>query len=313
MSLISRPLLCAATVTICLTGFTRQVQAMGEENFGPLGEHLGRSADWPRGVEDVLRHPARVYGNWVNGNEHVYFDADIEKMNQLLDLYSKVDLQVHHVTLLPGRPTTRSFQGLAIEHNVEFELASGIYLHVIRERMSTGLYSTQPRLTLFINDALMRQLDDLQVPDNIQLHAAPFPTEDILRQVSSGDQSLRYRAVSLLDRVANPDQQLLDALQNATKDENQSVQKLAAELLAKAESKRNDAGQQALGRYLDEFLRNHPQRVLTPTAEELLEIIRQQDAGYRQGCTIRGTTVEPTISGRTNWSPGPSPWTWTGW
>ena len=80
-------LLMMGIVTLLLTcASTAPVYAMGQESFGPAGEHIGRTAEWPKGVEDVLRHPSRVYWNWVNGNEHAYYDGDLEKINQLLDL-----------------------------------------------------------------------------------------------------------------------------------------------------------------------------------------------------------------------------------
>ncbi|MBN1853955.1 MAG: hypothetical protein JW829_14585, partial [Pirellulales bacterium] len=114
---------------------------MGEESFGPAGEHISRSGDWPKGVEAVLRHPSRVYWNWVNGNEHAYYDGDITAINELVDLFSQVDIKVRHVVVRPGRPSARSFHGKLTPYTVEFELPSGIYLHHIHELAATGLYS----------------------------------------------------------------------------------------------------------------------------------------------------------------------------
>ena len=34
-----------------------RADAIGFEQFGPAEEHIGRDPDWPRGVEDLLRHP----------------------------------------------------------------------------------------------------------------------------------------------------------------------------------------------------------------------------------------------------------------
>ena len=106
---------------------------MGMEAFGPAGEHIGRSPDWPKGVEDVLRHRSRAYWQWVNGNERAYYDGDIRTVNELLDLYSRVDLAEHPVVIRPGRPSANSFHGKLTPYVVEFDVPEGISLHHARK------------------------------------------------------------------------------------------------------------------------------------------------------------------------------------
>ena len=137
---VSVRLACSAVALIMATLSAQPASAAGMENFGPAGEHIGRSGDWPKGVEDVLRHPSRVYWNWVNGNENAYYDGDIETVNELLKLFAKVDLTSHHVVIRSGRPSARSFHGKITPYAVQFELPGGIYLGHIRRHASTGLY-----------------------------------------------------------------------------------------------------------------------------------------------------------------------------
>ena len=81
---------------------------MGQESFGPAGEQISRSPDWPKGIEDVLRHRSRVYWYDVNGSEVAYYDGDVNTVNELLDLYSHSDLAKHPVVIRPGRPSAVS-------------------------------------------------------------------------------------------------------------------------------------------------------------------------------------------------------------
>ena len=191
---MSTPVRLAASEALCLiltTVSAQHVWAMGQESFGPAGEQISRSGDWPRGVEDVLRHPSRVYWNWVNGNEHAYYDGDIETVNELLGLFAQIDLALHQVVIRPGSPSARSFHGTPTPYAVEFELPGGIYLHHIREYATTGLYSAIPRLIIHVDNALAKQLDELKVPDNTSLQRTAYRAKDALAQIDAHNSRLR--------------------------------------------------------------------------------------------------------------------------
>ena len=61
--------ICALVCLLVVGVPAGSVAGMGIEEFGPVGEHLSRSPDWERGVEEILRHPSRVYWYDVNGSE----------------------------------------------------------------------------------------------------------------------------------------------------------------------------------------------------------------------------------------------------
>lgn len=53
----------AAALLLIIGIIAKPAFVMGQERFGPAGEHISRSSDLPKGVEDVLRHPSCVYWN----------------------------------------------------------------------------------------------------------------------------------------------------------------------------------------------------------------------------------------------------------
>lgn len=297
MMLVSRPTI-FSTLALLLSAISAQpVWSMGQEAFGPAGPHIGRSADWPRGVEDILRHESRVYWNWVNGNEHAFYDGDITNINELLDLFAKIDLSVHRVIVRAGRPSTRSFQDLVVHYNVEFELPGGIYLHHVRGMAATGLYATIPRLIIHLDDKLVRHLDELHVPENVTLQDAPYRVEDALAQANSADNSLRWRAVSLLGQIGESSPEVASALKQAAGDENANLQAAAKKSMEQIEQA-NDPETRPLRQQIAGFLLNHPQRLRTPGPDELLDAMRSVDERYARGFTARGTMILNTLSGR---------------
>jgi len=206
--------------------------AMGMEAFGPAGEHISRSPDWSKGVEDVLRHRSRAYWQWVNGSERAYYDGDVQTVNELLDLYSRVELAEHPVVIRPGRPSASSFHGKLTPYVVEFDVPGGISLHHAREHASTGLYSTTPRMIIHLDAALAEHLDELKIPKNVTLleltlHESAIQVDDAQAQPAgakdSAEQALLRRLAEFVGghpqraRVPSP-QELFAALQKIDAD-----------------------------------------------------------------------------------------------
>jgi len=52
------------------------------------------SADWPKGIVNLPRHPSKVYSSWVNGNEWFYFKATAQDANELLTLFSRRECEI---------------------------------------------------------------------------------------------------------------------------------------------------------------------------------------------------------------------------
>jgi hypothetical protein len=270
--------------------------AMVFEEFGPAGEHLGRSPDWAQGVEDVLRHPSRVYWYDVNGSQMAYFDGDIHTVNELLDLYSQADLAEHPVVIRPGRPSAKSFDGRLTPYVVEFEVPGELASMFLRARASTGLYRTTPRLIIHLDAKLAERLDELTIPANVKLHELAVRVEDAVACANDADAALRHRAIMALGEAADDSSASIKALKRAADDENESIRAAGQAALAQFTAAREPA-EQALRLKLTEFIQNHPQYARAPTPDELLAALRNVDAEYAKGFTVRGTLVEPSPFG----------------
>lgn len=270
---------------------------MGQERFGPAGEHISRSSDWPKGVEDILRHPACAYWNWVNGNEHAYYDGGIGTINQLLDAFAQVGLARHDVILRAGSPSARSFQGQLTPYTVEFHLPAGLYFHHAREHAQTGLYPLMPRLIVNIGRHHAEQLDELRVPENVTLRDLTHPVEAALAQLAADDRSLRLRAISVLGESGDSSAPITTALGKALEEPDEYVHKAAQKALEKIKLA-NSPEMRPLRDKVAAYLAKHPQTARVPDAQQLLATLKRIDGEYARGFTATGTMVKPSLSGR---------------
>jgi hypothetical protein len=209
-----------------------RAEAMGMEEFGPAGEHIGRSPDWPKGIEDVLRHPARVYWRDVNGSQNAYYDGDIDQVNELLELYSHVKLAQHPVVILPGKPSAMSFDRKFTPYVVKFVVPGTLETHFRQRHGGVARFSLMPRMIVHLDATLAAHLDKLTLPKNVTLHSSEqgesklAEGETAAKQwaaKSSADQPLRQRLAEFVDghpqraRVPSP-QELLSTLQKVDAD-----------------------------------------------------------------------------------------------
>jgi hypothetical protein len=296
MSQWLRRLADAAAWLLLVAALAERAAALGMEAFGPADEHIGRSPEWPKGVEDVLRHPSRVYWCDVNGNEAAYYDGGVEAVNELLELYSRVDIAERRVVIRPGRPSARSFHDKLTPYVVKFDVPGGIYLHHLQEYAQTGLYSPTPRLIVHLDAALAEHLDELAIPDNVSLYELEYRVEDALAHADDEDHGVRYRAIVALGDAADSSAAAIKALRRAARDENESIRNAGAAALEQSATAMQP-DEAALRRRLADFVRGHAQHASVPNAEELLAALRNVDAQYAKGFTARGTLVEPTPTG----------------
>jgi hypothetical protein len=153
--------------------------AMGSEEFGPADDHMSRMSDWPKGVEETMRHSSRVYCRNINGSENAFFDGDIRVVNELVELYSQVDLAKHPVLIYSGRPTVKSFNSeKSAPYVVEFVVPGSFVRLGMKQQMASGIDLTTPRLVVHVDDKLVEQLDELKVPANVTLYNRDTVTDD---------------------------------------------------------------------------------------------------------------------------------------
>ncbi len=297
MSKLTHTAIGVAALLLIIGNAANSASGMGQERFGPAGERISRSSDWPKGVEDILRHPACAYWNWVNGNEHAYYDGGIGTINQLLDAFAQVDLARHDVILRAGRPSARSFQGQLTPYAVEFHLPAGLYFHHAQEHAQTGLYPLMPRLFIHINRDDAEQLDELKIPANVTLRPTAHSIEAAFAQLDADDRSLRLRAISVLGDSGDSSAPVKAALEKALQDPDEYVHKGAQKALEKIKQA-NSSEMRPLRAKVAAYIAKHPQAGRVPDAQQLLAAFRRIDGEYALGFTAAGTMVKPSLSGR---------------
>jgi hypothetical protein len=147
---------------------------MGQEHFGPADkDHMSWSPDWPDGTKGLLAHESRVYSTWVNGFERFYYDANPQQVNELLNLFSKLQILDHEVWIESGRQTRNSFQGKPVEYNVFFYIparrSAPSYLNLSDEEDQKDGW-TLPTLRIYTHSQ-GEILKQLELPDNIIVHS----------------------------------------------------------------------------------------------------------------------------------------------
>jgi hypothetical protein len=209
-----------ATLMLVVAIGDRQASGMGMESFGPAGEHISRSADWPKGVEDVLRHPSRVYWRDVNGSEWAYYDGDLATVNELLALYSKIEMAEHPVVILAGKQQAASFHRKLTPYTVEFVVPGRMEIHFRQRDGRARQHPQVPTLIIALDEALAEDLDSLKIPKNVTLQnsvSGVAPGESEPQAVESIDPALWQRVTEFVNdhpqraRVPSP-QELLEAL-----------------------------------------------------------------------------------------------------
>jgi hypothetical protein len=188
---------------------------MGMEEFGPAGEHMSRVSDWPKGVEEVMRHSACVYWRDINGSVNAFYDGQIAVVNELLKLYSQVDLAKHPVLIYSGRPSAKSLGGeRTIPYAVEFVVPGGIERRFSKKRRRGEIDLLSPRLVVYIDEQAADHLAELKVPANVTLRASDESTTEV------EDVALRRRVADYVAahpqraRVPSPEE-VLAALRKA--------------------------------------------------------------------------------------------------
>ena len=291
-------------LALCLTAFltlpcTRieRVSAIAFEQFGPPTNHLGRSADWTRGTEDVLRHPSRVYWFDINGSQVAYYDGDAGIINELLALYSQVDLSEHPVVIRPGQPSAESLHGKMTPYAAEFSVPGGLSVSFLGSREnSDGLYSAKPRLTLYLNSALAEHLDELRIPANVTVREEWTSIDDALAHAADENSTWRLASIKALGVAGNSSVAVMEVLKRAASEDNKSLHEAGQKALTQLAAEKSPASQEMRAKVV-KFVREHPNRVSVPTPTELLVILRNTDTTYEKGFTARGTRVEPAETG----------------
>lgn len=160
-------IICSTTVGF---GLAREQIGPDKNQAHPTTEQPG----CPAGLVDILRHDARVYSVWVNGNTNYYFTALPDEMGELIRLFSETRLRDHVVTLKKGTPEVKPFNvPKGIPYNVHLHHLEGIALAMTRREGEAKTH--EPTLTIHVDEGEdLPLLKQLAIPDNIILRSE-FP------------------------------------------------------------------------------------------------------------------------------------------
>jgi hypothetical protein len=135
------------------------VFALGFESFG--NAPLTKQPNWAEGVADVVNLPSRVYHYWVNGGEGFYYRGGAEALNDALRKFARIAGENHQLILLPGKGTTRSFDGKAIAVDWCFDPQSIYWSNDKKRPPKLIVYVTAPKPRPLSPKPVARAIEDL--------------------------------------------------------------------------------------------------------------------------------------------------------
>lgn len=216
--------------TIVLAGFIlllpARAWAAGEEQLGNEPLSVANYAAWP-GLEQVVNGKARLYYNWVNGNENFYYHGSMAELNAALKNFASADLKTHEVVLRPGPGKTQSFQG---DHQFTFhwhlQIFGGIAAHLTTRDQGDQVWNKHPRLTIHLGDEV--DLAKLEVPKGVTLLDVETLSARARNGIKSTDQSVRGWSAGVLADIDAHSKDNLAAIEKLLTDDKDWVRLNAA-------------------------------------------------------------------------------------
>ena len=140
---------------------------MGEEQFG--NQPVPPNDEWPAGTLAVANNKARVYRQWVNGNENFCFVGDTKTLNAALVEFAAIGGETCDVLLIPSQAEMLTLEGKSVRYDWRMNAPSGIYKGMMdRDRSIDPIFTTRP--VLFVHTASERiDAADIVVPKSVNL------------------------------------------------------------------------------------------------------------------------------------------------
>lgn len=179
----------ARLAVLLLLALPVTVLALGTESFG--NAPVANQPDWAVGVVDVANSKARVYSQWVNGNENFFFRGNAQALNEAIAKFVAVKDKVRELVLLPGTGETHTFDRKPIAFDWQLHVPSGIYKAVAKKDHAV--------LTVYINGTKPREVANRKVVENW------------LRDLDDPAFTVREKAMQELEKQGNDAKPLLRA------------------------------------------------------------------------------------------------------
>jgi hypothetical protein len=143
---------------------------LGDETVGNEPLHEANYTEW-KGIMPVINDKARVYSNWVNGNEHFFYKGTTAELNAALAHFAKIEVKSHEVLLRPSPGIAHTFDHKEIPHNWELHIHGGISKHLLTLDKGDEVWNKDPRLTIYVGGEI--DLAKLEIPKGVTLLDIP--------------------------------------------------------------------------------------------------------------------------------------------
>jgi len=240
-------------ILVCSASLVVPVFGMKESNIGPV-ETVTRQRDWPHDIEPMLLSKHRVYSMDINGNCYFYYRCPVDGVNLLLSQFADIKLPVHNVTFRPGAPTVEAPEAGAFKYTMCLHLPAGMYLGMAKEQQNEVLFPTVPHVTVYIDEQLASQLDNLRVPEKLTVRGPDDGLEETVAGLASSDSYVRSWAAEALGHMGQAAIPAKEALLKAAGDEDSTVSRAAWRAFRQIES---DDVSTALTELVNDFVRSH--------------------------------------------------------
>jgi hypothetical protein len=119
-----------------------------------------------KGIIEVINDKSRVYGIWVNGNEHFYYRSGTKELNAALAAFAKVDMTTHIVVVCPGPAADRqTFDKKAVSYNWDLHVVGGLARRMAKDDTQDLYWHKNPVLTIHVGGDI--DLSKLEAPKGL--------------------------------------------------------------------------------------------------------------------------------------------------
>jgi hypothetical protein len=160
-------------VMIAQKAFALGTETRGNEALSEFNYTL-----W-KGIMPVINDKARVYQQWVNGNELFFYEGTTKDVNAALAHFAKIEVETHFVVLCPGPMKAKTFKNDEIPCDWELHVIAGLARSRASDKSDDLYWHKNPVLTIFISDKI--DLEKLEIPKGITLRSLPGKTPDAIK------------------------------------------------------------------------------------------------------------------------------------
>lgn len=235
------------SVAIFMFTTTRQAHGLATQRVGNKPFHEINYQQW-KSIMPVINHESRVYHTWVNGNEHFYYrggtkalndilqkfaalDVDVrEVVNDILQKFTALGVDVREVVLRPGPKKVTTFnKEEQIGYNCLLHIQGGISRH---EEEGTNVFDKYPTMTVFVDGSNIT-LERIKIPAGVALIEVADLRDRYLRGLYSKDREVRGYASYFLAEVDVYNESNVLAIAKLLDDEDSWVRSMAIAALSR--------------------------------------------------------------------------------